>query len=348
MYSLVETNCPLCGQLDADIKFSFPKYSINVVRCRNCQMVWTTPRVAVSDLNNLYQPSYYDNVINQLEQGPASRFRKLISHKRRRQLLRSFAHRFSILKRAMPKSNVRLLEVGCGNGTFMVYLQDRDWQVTGADISPYAVTLARKRGLQVFQGELSESNFALNQFDGIVMHHVLEHVYFPKELLRETYRILKPDGILIIEVPNIDGFSARFFGPHWRRLALPLHVNHFSPTTLSLMLKQGHFTIKTIVHSSPDVSATWKVGFKAIIRMLLRRELEPSIFGYINETKGNHKDSRVPLRTDIIDLFLDPFFVLIPLLEKIVSSGTDFTIIASKKCSANENSENPNNDEPSV
>lgn len=331
MYSLVETNCPLCGQFDADIKFSFPKYNINVVRCRNCQMVWTSPRVAASDLNNLYRPNYCDSIINQLEQDSVSGFRKLISHKRRQQLLRSFTRRFNILKRAMPKPNVRLLEVGCGNGNFMVYLRDRGWQVTGVDISPYAVTLASRRGLQVFQGELSEFNFAPNQFDGIVMYHVLEHVYFPKELLRETCRILKPGGNLIIEVPNIDSFSARFFGLRWRPLTLPWHVNHFSPTTLSLMLKQGHFTIKAIIHSSPDVSATWKVGFKVIIGILLRRKLGPCIFGYIDEIEGGQKGSKVPLRTDIVDLFLDPLFILIPLLEKLVSSGSSFTIIASKK-----------------
>ena len=348
MYSLVEANCPVCGKFDTDIKFSFTKHRLNIVKCRNCQMVWTTPQVRKRDLDNLYEPNYYDSVMNQLKENSSSTFRKLINKKKRQQLLHSFARRFNVLMKAIPTPDARLLEIGCGNGNFLLYLRDHDCQATGIDTSPHAVTLATKQGLQIFQGELDKLNLTSNKFDGILMYHVLEHVYSPKGLLKEIHRLLKPSGILIIEVPNIDSFSARLFGPHWMHLALPLHVNHFSPTTLSLMLKQAHFTIKGAIHSSRNASTVWKLGFKAVVRVLLRWELKPSIFEYIDESERDRRDLKIPLRTDIIDLFLDPIFILIPLLEKLMSSGSDFTIIASKKCSANGNPENSNGNEPSM
>jgi len=173
------------------------------------------------------------------------------------------------------------------------------------------------------------------------MYHTLEHVYSPKKLLREAHRILKPDGILIVEVPNIDSFSARFFGKRWMPLALPLHVNHFSPATLSGILRQTHFAIKGIIHSTSGASQTWKLGFKAVIRILLRREMEPSIFGsYVEEIQGGQRASKVSLRADVVDLLLDPLFIGIPLLERLVLSGSNFTIVVGRECSFNEDSEN--------
>ena len=330
MYSLVEASCPLCSEFNADIEFSFPKHKLNVVKCKSCQMVWTTPRARKQDLDSLYEPNYYDSFVSKLEKSSPSTFGRLIDRKKRQQLLHSFARRLDILTKAVPTPDAKLLEIGCENGDFLLYLRDHGWQATGIDISRHAVTLATKQGLQVFQGELNELHLESNEFDAIIMYHVLEHVYSPRTFLREIHRILKPKGILIIEVPNIDSHSAKFFGPRWMPLSLPLHVSHFSPRTLTSMLTQHHFAVKTMIHSSPDASNIWKLGFKAIIRMLLRRELEPSVFrGYADDTQRSRESSGLPLRTEIIDFFLDPFFLLTPLLERLVSSGSNFTTIAS-------------------
>jgi 2-polyprenyl-3-methyl-5-hydroxy-6-metoxy-1,4-benzoquinol methylase len=101
------------------------------------------------------------------------------------------------------KPHGRLLEVGCGSGMILKSMQKLGWQVEGVDFDPAAVEAARKRGLDVHLGTLSEQEFRANSFDAIIMGHCIEHVPDPINLLRECYRILEPGGRLVVITPNV-------------------------------------------------------------------------------------------------------------------------------------------------
>jgi 2-polyprenyl-3-methyl-5-hydroxy-6-metoxy-1,4-benzoquinol methylase len=138
----------------------------------------------------------------------------------------------------------RLLDFGCGGGSFLERMDRQGWQVTGVDISPLAVERIRsKLGLHALLGSLPHEALEPGSFDVITMWHSLEHAHEPLTVLREARRLLTPRGRLLVAVPNIASLPFRWFGPAWYGLDLPRHLTHFSPTTLGAMLVRAGFRI---------------------------------------------------------------------------------------------------------
>jgi SAM-dependent methyltransferase len=134
------------------------------------------------------------------------------------------------------------LDVGANDGFFLHLARQSGWDVQGVEIAESAAAYAREVfDLDVFVGQLTEANFPDQAFDVVTFWHVLEHVHDPLGHLQETYRILKPGGLLIVEVPNISSWQARLFGARWRALDTPRHLYHFSPDSLKAMLQKAGF-----------------------------------------------------------------------------------------------------------
>jgi SAM-dependent methyltransferase len=135
-----------------------------------------------------------------------------------------------------------LLDVGCGNGDFLASLRERGWEVFGTDFSNAACEFARAKGISVHQGPLASAGFSDKLFDVVTLWHVLEHLPDPTAELIEIRRILRDDGLLIIQVPNSKSITLKLTGIHWLPLDLPRHLQHFTPLTLNQLLKQTGFT----------------------------------------------------------------------------------------------------------
>jgi len=127
----------------------------------------------------------------------------------------------------------RLLDVGCGNGSFLVQMKQLGWEVTGIEPDGEAASFSRKNyGLDVFKGPLEEAKYPNEHFDTITMNHVIEHVLDPISLLKECRRILRPGGKLIVITPNIDSLGQRIFREAWLHWDPPRHLFLFSSETL--------------------------------------------------------------------------------------------------------------------
>lgn len=144
------------------------------------------------------------------------------------------------------KPGGRLLEVGCGNGSMLEYLASLGWRVKGLDIDPQAVESARRRGLDVTVGSLEQSNCADNQFDAVIMSHVIEHVPDPAGLVAECRRVLKPGGMLSLVTPNVESYGSRFFGRSWLHLDPPRHLNLFTIRALRNLTRAAGFSEVTV------------------------------------------------------------------------------------------------------
>jgi SAM-dependent methyltransferase len=106
------------------------------------------------------------------------------------------------------------------------------------------VRYARQRfGLRVHQGTLEDAHLWPHTFDVVTMWDVLEHLYQPVQTLRHVRRLLRPDGILVVRVPNLDAWDARLFGRYWAGLDQPRHL--FVPDTaaMSRLLHQAGFAV---------------------------------------------------------------------------------------------------------
>ena len=141
----------------------------------------------------------------------------------------------------------RLLDVGAGNGAYLRRASSAGWNVVGVEPDGAAVEAACRSGLNVRQGGIECLSDAPESFDVITMNHVIEHVHDPLTVLTHAFALLKSDGVLHIETPNIDSYGHRRFGRHWRGLEPPRHLVLFSWDSLEmLLLKVGFKHLKRL------------------------------------------------------------------------------------------------------
>lgn len=96
-----------------------------------------------------------------------------------------------------------VLDVGCGIGDFVKFHN----HATGTDINPEVIRFCKMQGLNVFQMNVDKLPFYSDEFDGVLLDNVLEHIKFPKSLLEEVYRVLKPTGTFLVGVPGLKGYK---------------------------------------------------------------------------------------------------------------------------------------------
>jgi len=106
-----------------------------------------------------------------------------------------------LLKLLSPNKNDIICDLGCGDGNLSKDLIKQVKEVYGTDISPTRVERARKNGIKAFCYDVCSTHFKSNYFDKIICSEVIEHVIEPRELLRETYRLLKGNGTVVLTVP---------------------------------------------------------------------------------------------------------------------------------------------------
>jgi len=214
--------------------------SFHVLECRNCGLVFVHPYPESDALKRHYDRSYYSEWINQ----------------QKSKRIRMWASRLNRINKLRPRG--KLLDVGCGEGLFLRLAQDDGWQISGTELSPYASKFAsRTLGTEIYCGQLHPAGFADNSFDVVTMWHVLEHVEDPKNYLREIHRVVKPDGLLVIAVPNVHDLVMQLAYRAIRRRKRKLfsvnekeiHLYHFSPKALRLYFDETGFDCLRL---SPD------------------------------------------------------------------------------------------------
>jgi SAM-dependent methyltransferase len=141
------------------------------------------------------------------------------------------------------------LDVGCGSGFYLAMLRDMGWTVTGIDASAEAARHARTlNGLDVRVGcaEVTLPELADESFDLVTLWHVLEHLYDPARVLAHIRRLLKPGGLLMLEVPNFSSVCSRLFQSYWAPLESPRHLFQFTPKTLKALLQKNGFQVDRV------------------------------------------------------------------------------------------------------
>lgn len=235
-----------------DCLFSLPG-TWELLRCPKCGLVWINPRPLPSQVSKLYRDYYTHNTAGGAPRPSrlwtevsnailASRlgYDGLVSGPLRQQVgkvlswvgpMREIVELSVMTLEGSPKG--ALLDVGCGNGEFLVRMRALGWEVTGIEPDEAAVRVARERfGLCVKEGTIKEAGFAKDTFDAITLNHVIEHLCDPISTLRGCGRLLKPGGKLVIATPNVQSLGHLVFREFWRGLEVPRHLYLFSPTSL--------------------------------------------------------------------------------------------------------------------
>lgn len=261
-----EIPCNLCGKGETDFVLEAVDHStgrqrkFNVVRCRSCGLVYVNPRPTPEEIGRYYPEDSYYSYRYQDETTLKRRVRNLVLEEQGGyahaggdplwmrllgKLLATLA-RSQVLMFVPAVPNGKALDVGCGCGEHLLWLRQHGWsELHGVEISQNAAALANDHGLKVFCGVLPEARYPDDYFDYVSLIHVLEHTHDPMLTLREVHRVLKPDGLLVVGVPNFHSFENEVFGKHQSILQeVPRHLYHFSGETLIRMLEENGFDVK--------------------------------------------------------------------------------------------------------
>lgn len=204
------------------------------VKCQTCGLIFQNPRPTLQEIGQYYPPEYESYADHSFDQNIPWLLKK--------------AYAYGIKKRTRvvtrKKKTGRILDVGCATGSFLLGMKELPgWDVFGVEINPHAANIARENQLDVFTGTLEDAQFPNAGFDAVTLWDVLEHLHDPNSSISEIHRILKPDGILVIRVPNIASRDAKWFGSTWAGWDSPRHLFVFSPDTLSKMLEDNGFQV---------------------------------------------------------------------------------------------------------
>jgi len=137
-----------------------------------------------------------------------------------------------------------VLDVGCGGGLLLGILRLRAVPVIGLDSSEEAASVAwHHNRVPAFRGDLAHAPLAPASCAVITMFHVLEHLPDPHSYLRAAHALLKGDGRLIIQVPNIACWQFKMLGRYWNGVDVPRHLYDFRPQDLTRLLNDCGFEV---------------------------------------------------------------------------------------------------------
>lgn len=154
--------------------------------------------------------------------------------------------KYSVIHRLLPTSSSRsLLDIGCGEGFTLKFFKEKNWDITGIDFSDFGCKQFNPDCLpNLFVGDIYEQLHSFThsnkRFDVIWLDNVLEHVLDPLHLLRECKKLLQPDGLVIVEVPNDFSIlqqhlmNKKHIGSEFW-IAIPDHISYFNHKGLSTL-----------------------------------------------------------------------------------------------------------------
>lgn len=249
-------NCSASGEvLYQDLEdriWSIPgKWTIRQCSNAKCGMCWLDPSPVIEDL-----PLLYAKFGTHVDAAPAAGFKSWL----RSALYTAYeGARFlpmSLLGLAREKQRSdsqyladlppgRVLDVGCGDGSYLYRMYQAGWSVAGLDFDPKGIESAKirygKYGFALLNTDLFSARFPDNSFDAVTLGHVIEHVPDPVAILVEAKRILKPGGRLVIITPNVHSHGQKLFRDCWRDWDPPRHLQLFTLASLADCARKAAF-----------------------------------------------------------------------------------------------------------
>lgn len=225
------TACNLCGGTAWTVlEDATPT---RVVRCV-CDLVFVTPLPSRPVIESAYDARYYQEWRSQ-------------DDARRRM----WAVRMQLVESYRAEKGT-LLDIGCGDATFLRLARSHGWQTAGTELSPYASQASPD--LAIHRGEVWEAGLPSGSFDVVTCWHVIEHVSDPLRLLLELFRLLRPHGRLFLATPNMQDYLFRIAyvmtRGRWPPLYEPdereLHLYYFNSTTLRALAEKAGFSEVTV------------------------------------------------------------------------------------------------------
>lgn len=252
--TMEDTACNLCGSREtqlvqvAHVQRFGRKTPFRLVRCRHCELVYVNPRPDKNGIQEYYTSDYQPRMRTLLCDGLANPVLRI---------------GFNMIRRRRLPPLVtpgKALDIGCASGLYLEWLRSHGWEVQGVEVDPEVAQDTRSRlGVPVHTGGAEEVMVGLPsaEFDVVTMWHVIEHFHDPLKVLKDIHRVLKPGGLLMMEVPNYRCPLASVFKEHWVPLEIPRHLYHFTPATLRAMVGKAGFRLANVKGVPAPEAIAW-------------------------------------------------------------------------------------------
>ena len=239
-----DQGCPCCNHKECnayatvkDFEYATSSQPWLYNRCDKCGAVYLGPRPQLSEMSRIYPPTYYSYADADTSGGLVSRIWQHLQ-RRRAKTYRAYTGKLS----------GRALDVGCGDGSFLKCFAEfagDGWQCEGVEIGSNAGVVAKNAGLAVHQGAIEDISLEVSSYDIIWMQQVIEHVPYPAQTIARLFELLKQNGVMVLETPDISGLDAKIFKKrHWGGFHAPRHLVLWDKRSLRQLVETNGFSVK--------------------------------------------------------------------------------------------------------
>lgn len=214
--------------------YSVSKEVFQLVAVEGMDYLKTTPQPEADVLGKYYESEDYISHTD----AKRSLFEKLYHTIKGYALKRKVA-----LMGSLGTKSKTLLDVGAGTGDFLIAAKAAGWDVTGVEPNSGAIANAAKKGIDLFA---DMRLLPQQQYDVITLWHVLEHLPDLENQIARLVSLVRPNGALVIAVPNYKSYDAAHYKEFWAAYDVPRHLWHFSQAAIQkLFLVHGFTLVKT-------------------------------------------------------------------------------------------------------
>ncbi|MBM3787804.1 MAG: class I SAM-dependent methyltransferase [Acidobacteria bacterium] len=241
--------CPACGCggmrtlfHGTDRLFATTDKSFEVVECAECRLLRLFPMPDPEELHQYYPPGYWFTPGSDVASRSEEFYRRLV-----------LSDHVQFVEKAIAGAGGQgpVLDVGCGGGLFLRLLRERGHQVLGFDFSlDAAATAWRRNRVPAICGNFSRPPFAGGSVPVVTMFHVLEHLLDPVSYVEAAHKVLRPNGRLVIQVPNASSWQFLLFGQNWNGIDIPRHLVNFKERDLISLVESCGFVVERRKHFS--------------------------------------------------------------------------------------------------
>lgn len=154
----------------------------------------------------------------------------------------------------LPEHYSKVLEIGCGEGTFWSLLKNDDLEIWGVEPNPSAAIVARRKAHQLYESQFEDCVEGLpnNYFDLIICNDVIEHMPDHDQFFEQIKKKIKPEGCLIGSIPNVRYYQtlrSLLFKKDWpyedAGVLDRTHLRFFTGKSLRRTFEEHGFTIES-------------------------------------------------------------------------------------------------------
>lgn len=264
------------------------KNGFSVYKCCNCKMLSLYRRPL--SLDEVYDAEYFS--------GGSGGF-GYVNYDEDKEPMRESFNKYLSLVENLSHTKGKLFDVGAATGFFMSLAKARGFEVSGVEFSDFAAGKGREKGFDIKTGTLKTTESANESFDVVTMLDVVEHIPDPEDDLRVVSKMLKKDGLVVINTPDSGSWYAKMMGMKWHLIVPPEHIHYFNEKGIRDLLSRNRFEMLMVTRIGKKFTVEY-------IFNMLYKWLKIKIFQKIAIRLKGTWLGKIPLPTD----FRDNMFVV--------------------------------------